>query len=168
MSYNMSCVIVLIRTKYHPPANKLKMGSGNPLTDADRRGWLVSLREDAVKKLRACDIVIVSCSALKRMYRDEIRIASRDNDAVQVCFIHLQADAHSLDARVKARVGHYMRDNMVPSQMDTLEEPTTDETDVRKIDSRQDQAIVCRKALDVVQLKLKNRKVSRLHGSQHF
>ncbi|OAP54243.1 hypothetical protein AYL99_11344 [Fonsecaea erecta] len=141
---------------YHPIANKQKMASGIPLTDADRWDWLITLREEAIKKLQTSNSVIVTCSALKRKYRDVIRVANYEHPSVQVHFIYLKVDEATLQARVAARVGHYMKEGMVHSQMATLEEPEEElEWDVLQVDVREDKELVKRHALEVVQRKLK-------------
>lgn len=131
------------------------MGSGVPLTDADRWDWLITLRNEAVKQLQNSNAVVLTCSALKRKYRDVIRVASYEHPTVQVHFIYLRVDEETLQARVKARVGHYMKEGMVHSQMETLEEPAQDEFDVIKIDVRQDKEAVREEALTKVRAKLK-------------
>ncbi|KAJ9602051.1 hypothetical protein H2200_013411 [Cladophialophora chaetospira] len=141
---------------YHPKANKEKMASGSPLTDEDRWDWLITLREAAIEKLQASNSVIVTCSALKRKYRDVIRVANYEHPSVQVHFVYLKVDEHTLQARVAARVGHYMKENMVHSQMATLEEPEEElEWDVLQVDVREDKEAVKTHALELVKEKLK-------------
>ena len=143
-------------SQYHPKANKEKMASGTPLTDADRWDWLITLREAAVQKLQTSNAVVVTCSALKHKYRDVIRVANYEHPTVQVHFVYLKVDETTLQARVKARVGHYMKANMVQSQMATLEEPEEElEWDVLQVDVREDRESVKRQALDLVTQKLK-------------
>ncbi|KAB2577388.1 Shikimate kinase [Lasiodiplodia theobromae] len=114
--------------EYHPKANIEKMGNGIPLTDADRWDWLILLREQAVRELETgASGVVVTCSALKKKYRDVIRVASYNNARVLVHFVYLQATEEMLMARVRARPGHYMKDNMVRSQFESLEEPDQEE-----------------------------------------
>lgn len=120
------------------------MAQGIPLTDADRWDWLISLREAAASRLcptnssstKVHDGVIVTCSALKRKYRDVLRIAAYNNHNVLVHFIYLRVDEDILVARVNARQGHYMKSTMVHSQMEMLEEPDVEEQgrDVLEID----------------------------------
>lgn len=124
------------------------MAQGQPLTDADRWDWLVTLREESVKTLRAssssssaaaaaaaADGVIVTCSALKRKYRDVIRIAAYHHPEIRVHFVFLKATEALLMERVRARQNHYMKDYMVHSQFESLETPTQDETDVLAVDA---------------------------------
>ncbi|KAL0261005.1 hypothetical protein SLS55_004697 [Diplodia seriata] len=114
--------------EFHPKANIEKMGNGIPLTDADRWDWLILLREQAVRELETgASGVVVTCSALKKKYRDVIRVASYNNVKVLVHFVYLQATEEMLMARVRARPGHYMKDNMVRSQFESLEEPDQEE-----------------------------------------
>jgi gluconokinase len=112
------------------------MAKGTPLTDADRWDWLVLLRQNAVEKLNnaASTGVVLTCSALKRKYRDVIRVAAYFDHNVEVHFVYLQADEEVLLQRVKARQGHYMKDNLVHSQFTSLEEPKEDETDCLIVD----------------------------------
>ena len=132
------------------------MGAGQPLTDADRWDWLITLREEAIKHLRTSNAVIVTCSALKHKYRDVIRVANYEHPSVQVHFVYLKVDEATLQKRVAARVGHYMKEGMVHSQMTTLEEPEEDlEWDVLQVDVREDKESVKMHALDLVQKKLK-------------
>lgn len=141
---------------FHPPANKEKMGNGIPLTDADRWDWLISLKDEAIKKLRTSNACIVTCSALKKKYRDVIRVANYEHPTVQIHFIFLKLDEDTLQKRVAARVGHYMKQEMVHSQMEALEEPDEeDETDVMKVDVRNDKDLVQKEAWTRVQSKLK-------------
>src|ERR1700761_8874220 len=126
------------------------MGKNIPLTDADRWDWLITLREEAIKKLRTSNSVIVTCSALKHKYRDVIRVANYEHPSVQVHFVYLKVDESTLQARVAARVGHYMKETMVHSQMTTLEEPEEDqEWDVLPIDVTNDQETVKKDAMEV-------------------
>lgn len=111
------------------------MGAGIPLNDGDRWDWLIVLREEAVKHLETgASGVVVTCSALKKKYRDVIRLASLNDHDVIVHFIYLRATEELLLSRVKARKGHYMKDSMVRSQFEALEEPTEKEHDVLTVD----------------------------------
>ena len=127
------------------------MGSGIPLTDGDRWDWLITLRKEALKELQTCNAVIVTCSALRRKYRDVIRVAGYERPTVQVHFIYLNATEEYLQERVKARVGHYMKESLVRSQMETLEEPGQDEFDVSSVDVQNDRHAVRKDALARVQ-----------------
>ncbi|KAF4123372.1 gluconokinase [Geosmithia morbida] len=136
---------------YHPPANIEKMANGIPLTDADRWDWLTVLRDESISRIDAgADGVILTCSALKRKYRDVIRVASYYNPNLLIHFIYLDATEDLLLQRVGARQGHYMGANMVHSQMDTLERPSADERDVSKVDVSQSMEKVKQDALNYV------------------
>ncbi|KAI0817465.1 thermoresistant gluconokinase [Xylaria sp. FL0064] len=120
---------------FHPKANIDKMANGIPLTDADRWDWLILLREESLRQLAlGVEGVVLTCSALKRKYRDVIRVAPYFFHDVQLHFIYLHAPENVLLERVGAREGHYMGPNMVRSQFEILEPPTADETDVISID----------------------------------
>ena len=120
------------------------MTQGQSLTDQDRWDWLISLREAAASRLspskssrmKAHDGVVVTCSALKRRYRDVIRVAAYHDNDVMVHFIFLKADEKVLLARVQGRKGHFMKSTMVRSQIELLEEPDMQEQgkDVLEVD----------------------------------
>lgn len=120
------------------------MSTNQPLTDADRWDWLITLREEAAARLsrssksatKPHDGVVVTCSALKRKYRDVVRIAAYNDQNLLVHFIYLRANEDVLMARVGGRKGHYMKDTMVRSQMEMLEEPDKEEQrrDVLEVD----------------------------------
>lgn len=121
--------------EFHPAANIEKMRNGIPLTDADRWDWLTALREESMRQISGGrNEVVLTCSALKRKYRDVIRVAPYFNSGVSLHFIYLSADPEVLLKRVTGRQGHYMGANMVQSQLDILEPPQADETDVIAFD----------------------------------
>ena len=109
----------------HPPANVAKMAAGTPLSDDDRAAWLNTLAEVLAGAARRGHGVVVSCSALKRRYRDQLRAG-----APGLRFVHLQGDAALLAARLAQRSGHYMPASLLPSQLATLEVPAPDEAAV--------------------------------------
>lgn len=109
----------------HPPANIDKMAAGEPLTDADRVPWLDRLTDALAER----DRVVISCSALKRAYRDRLRGAG------DVQFIHLAITIEVARDRLHHRDDHFMGPAMVDSQFDALEPPSPDETDVHTIDA---------------------------------
>ncbi|EKD15897.1 glucokinase [Drepanopeziza brunnea f. sp. 'multigermtubi' MB_m1] len=123
--------------EYHPKANVEKMSQGIPLTDADRWDWLTRLREEAISRLSSSGGsrgVVLTCSALKRKYRDVIRVAPYFSHGLRVHFVFLHAPEEVLTARVNARPGHFMRSDMVHSQFSILEPPGRDEIDVISVD----------------------------------
>ena len=142
------------------------MSQGTPLTDADRWDWLIALRKAATSRLspskssatKPHDGVVVTCSALKRKYRDVIRIATYEDHDVMVHFIYLRASADILLARVKSREGHYMKSAMVRSQMEALEEPDAAEQkrDVLEVDCGQSLMQVQKKVVKTVRAVLAN------------
>jgi gluconokinase len=137
--------------QFHPPANVEKMSADVPLTDADRWDWLIQLREVAVDALdTGVSGVVLTCSALKRKYRDVIRVARLDDHDVLVHFLYLRASEELLMQRVKARQGHYMKPSMIKSQLQSLEEPKEKERDVLSIDVSGSKADVQKMALDAV------------------
>ena len=105
----------------HPAANVERMARGIALTDDDRRGWLQALaqRIDAAQHQAG---LVVSCSALKRAYRDVLRAASPN-----LTFVYLHGSQSVIAGRLAARVGHYMPPSLLPSQFQILEVPTPDE-----------------------------------------
>lgn len=129
------------------------MANGHPLTDADRWDWLILLREQALQTLAssAAPGVIVTCSALKRKYRDVMRIAAYHHPNVLVHFVFLNATEALLIDRVRGRQGHYMKDSMVRSQFQSLEVPQADERDVLSVDVSGTSVEVQRLAVGVVE-----------------
>ncbi|KAL2017821.1 hypothetical protein VTK56DRAFT_1623 [Thermocarpiscus australiensis] len=143
--------------EYHPKANIDKMSAGIPLTDADRWDWLTALREASIRELeRGNDGVVLTCSALKRKYRDVIRVAPYFTPNLHLHFIYLDASEELLLQRVSARKDHYMGANMVHSQFEVLERPKADEVDVITVD-------VSRPADDVM-AEVLNRVVETMQG----
>lgn len=127
------------------------MAAGIPLNDGDRWDWLIVLREEAVRHLESgASGVVVTCSALKKKYRDVIRLASLNDHDVIVHFIYLRASEELLMSRVRARQNHYMKDSMVRSQFEALEEPTEKEQDVLTVDVSGTLADVEKLALEAV------------------
>ncbi|KUI66213.1 hypothetical protein VM1G_01768 [Cytospora mali] len=141
--------------EFHPPQNIEKMSNGIPLTDADRWDWLTRLREEALKQLElGNDGVVVTCSALKRKYRDVIRVAPYFSPGLQLHFIYLHAPEEVLLRRVAARKGHYMGFQMVHSQFAILEPPSAEEKDVISLDVSGSIDEVSQDALEQVSKKL--------------
>jgi carbohydrate kinase (thermoresistant glucokinase family) len=105
----------------HPPRNVALMAAGTPLTDEDRAGWLDDIAS-RFGALEAAAGLIISCSALKRKYRDRLRAACPD-----LRFIHLHGDKTLLEQRLQYRTGHYMPPSLLTSQLQTLEPPSSDE-----------------------------------------
>ncbi|KAI1810771.1 thermoresistant gluconokinase [Poronia punctata] len=140
---------------YHPKANIDKMANGIPLTDADRWDWLTLLREESLRQLASgAEGVVLTCSALKRKYRDVIRVAPYYSHDVQLHFIYLHAPEAVLLERVGLRENHYMGANMVRSQFEILEPPTAEETDVISVDVSGPASGVLAQVLEQVTVKM--------------
>ena len=106
----------------HPEANVAKMAAGVPLVDDDRWPWLRRVAEVIGEHAAAGASVVVTCSALKRAYRD-VLCAGHPS----VWFAHVSADPELIRGRVEARSGHYMPPSLLTSQLATLEPLEPDE-----------------------------------------
>jgi len=106
----------------HPQANVDKMHHGVPLTDADRLPWLDSIAALIDRWNTEGVSGIITCSALKRAYRDRIRAGRPD-----VELIYLRGARELVSARITQRMGHFMPASLLTSQFATLEEPGADE-----------------------------------------
>ncbi|MBD9373784.1 gluconokinase [Rhizobium sp. ARZ01] len=104
----------------HPPANVEKMSKGVPLTDTDRWPWLDRIGDRLHAASAAGEGIVVSCSALKRAYRNRLRAAAGDN----LSFLFLDGSRDLLLARMQARRNHFMPASLLDSQFATLEDPT--------------------------------------------
>ena len=102
---------------YHPAANVEKMRNGIPLTDADRAPWLETLRALIAGWIAAGENAVLACSALKRTYRENLQIGPD----VQV--VYLRGTPQLLRQRLRTRIGHFMTERMLESQLAALEEP---------------------------------------------
>lgn len=107
----------------HPPDNVKRMAAGIPLTDDDRHGWLLAIAARLRDAKRAGIGLVVSCSALKRRYRDLLRSVG----AADVRFVYLAGSRAVLAERLTNRRGHFMPPSLLESQLATLEEPAPDE-----------------------------------------
>lgn len=107
---------------FHPPQNVARMAAGQPLTDADRQGWLLALSARLAQAHAAGEGVVLSCSALKRSYRDVLR-----RGAPGLKLVYLHGSRELLAARIAARTDHYMPPSLLDSQLATLEPPQADE-----------------------------------------
>ncbi|MBG6226342.1 gluconokinase [Arthrobacter sp. CAN_A2] len=111
---------------FHPAANIAKMTAGIALTDEDRWPWLESMRTWMTLQARAGRSTVVTCSALRRSYRDLLTGAEG-----QVRFVHLLGDTDLILERMKTRSGHFMPESLLPSQISTLEPLEADELGIR-------------------------------------
>jgi len=107
----------------HPPENVKRMTAGIPLTDDDRRGWLLAIAARLREAKRARIGLVVSCSALKRSYRDLLRSVGE----TEVRFVYLAGSRALLAERLAQRRGHFMPPSLLESQLSILEEPSPDE-----------------------------------------
>ncbi|RQH00679.1 gluconokinase [Paraburkholderia dinghuensis] len=121
---------------FHSEANKKKMHDGIPLTDDDRWPWLRTIRAAIEDKHRAHETAVFTCSSLKRSYRDILRGTDRD-----VCFVYLKGSFEVLHERLASRTGHFFDPSLLQSQLDTLEEPGTDEAIVVSIELTPEQIV---------------------------
>lgn len=110
----------------HPQANVDKMASGHPLNDDDRRPWLERIAEWIEARLDAGESGVVTCSALKRAYRD---VLNRRGSGVT--FVYLYGDRQTIARRLAARRGHFMPPGLLDSQFADLQEPSADEPAIR-------------------------------------
>ena len=106
---------------FHPAANIEKMRSGHPLTDEDRWPWLDCLRKQIQQLLSAGENAVLACSALKRAYRDRLRVSD------EVKFVFLRGDDALVEKQLRSRHGHFMNATLLQSQFDDLEQPQPDE-----------------------------------------
>ncbi len=106
----------------HPAANVEKMHRGAPLTDADRMPWLRKIAEEIDSWRARGESGVLTCSALKRFYRDTII-----GDRPGVMLVYLKGSYDLVRRRMTARDGHFMPVALLDSQFATLQEPTPDE-----------------------------------------
>ncbi|KAK9476411.1 P-loop containing nucleoside triphosphate hydrolase protein [Lipomyces japonicus] len=129
----------------HSAANVAKMTNGIPLTDEDRVPWLQTIVPTPLAEAKKFaqepghHYAFVTCSALKKKYRDIIRDSTRklrdvNGESVGVRFLYIKTDPEVLLDRVRARKDHYMKEDMVASQIQILEQPTISETDIASIE----------------------------------
>ena len=111
--------------EFHSQANVEKMRRGEPLSDEDRWPWLRSIAAHLQARQQAGHSVVVTCSALRRAYRDLLR-----DIEYPVRFAHIEPSADVLRERLALRKGHYMPESLLQSQLDTLEPLTPDEPGV--------------------------------------
>ena len=113
---------------FHPPGNVAKMRQGIPLSDEDRAGWLQRLAGELRARPGGA---VLTCSALKRAYRDTLR-----EGATALHFLHLALTPHQALERVAARTDHFYPPSLVASQFEALEDPRGEPL-VRTLDATQ-------------------------------
>lgn len=110
----------------HPQSNIEKMEAGHPLTDDDRAPWLEKVAGWVDERLDARENGLITCSALKRSYRNVI-----NRRGSGVVFVFLAGSKETIAARLAVRHGHFMPSSLLDSQFADLEEPTSDEPEIR-------------------------------------
>jgi carbohydrate kinase (thermoresistant glucokinase family) len=110
---------------FHSPANIAKMRAGTPLTDEDRRPWLASIAHWIDAALAQGKPGVITCSALKRRYRDVI-VGGRKG----VRLVYLKGSYELIAQRLAARKHEYMPSSLLASQFEALEEPQADENPI--------------------------------------
>ena len=108
--------------KLHPAANVTKMKSGQPLDDADRAPWLAIIAGWIDARLQTGQDAIITCSALKRRYREQI-----GNGKPGVQMVYLYGDHDTLESHINSRHHEFMPPTLLESQLATLEEPAANE-----------------------------------------
>lgn len=103
---------------FHPPENVEKMRAGIPLEDEDRLGWLTILRKRIIDHCKQGKHLILACSALKQSYRDILGI-----DQKEILSVYLKGSFSLLQQRLKGRDHRYMNDDLLTSQVNSMEEP---------------------------------------------
>jgi gluconokinase len=107
---------------FHPPASIARMDAGLPLSDGDRAPWLARLRAEVVDTAPTGTITVLACSALKKIYRDQLGVGMPG-----VVLVYLKGSPDMLAERLGKRSGHFMKPSMLESQLAALEEPTHEE-----------------------------------------
>lgn len=107
---------------FHPEANVAKMHAGIPLTDADRQPWLRAISTWMDEQIAAGESAVVTCSALKRAYRDQL-LTGRP----AATMVFLRVSQSLLKQRLEARHDHFFPEGLLSSQLDELEPPTAGE-----------------------------------------
>jgi len=144
---------------FHTAKNIAKMQSGTPLTDTDRFDWLKILGQEIDKSFRFSTKndnesqhnmivkVVAGCSALRKIYRDMLR-----EQTFKIIFVFLDCSQELLEQRMRARKGHFMKVNMLESQLKTLEKPGVEELAVTiKLEKNEDMTVI----VDLITSKLK-------------
>ena len=103
---------------FHPQTNIDKMASGQALNDEDRKAWLESII-NFVKKQLPQNSLIIACSALKQIYREQLGRGIEN----QTQWVYLKGDYNLIFQRMQLRKDHFMPSNLLTSQFETLEEP---------------------------------------------
>lgn len=110
----------------HPKENIEKMSHGIPLTDEDRWGWLASVAHESAAEAEKSNVhkSVAACSSLKKVYRDYLRKQAPNQ---RIVFVFINVDGDELLRRITKRKGHYMKADMLKSQLAITEVPKSDE-----------------------------------------
>ncbi|WP_434316007.1 gluconokinase [Leifsonia sp. P73] len=130
----------------HPRENILKMSSGHPLNDQDRAPWLKKVADWVGAQLDTGQNGIITCSCLKRAYRDLVN--RRGSGLV---FVYLAGSPATIAQRLRARKGHFMPPALLTSQFADLEEPTADEPAIR-VDVGQSSDLIAQQIVERLRL----------------
>lgn len=115
--------VVAEADEFHPAANVAKMAAGHPLTDEDRWPWLDTIASWIIEHTMAGIPGIITCSALKKVYRDRLREKN-------VVFVHLAGSKEQIGRRLTTRMDHFMPPSLLDSQIATLEPPGPEENSI--------------------------------------
>jgi gluconokinase len=126
---------------FHPPGNVAKMRAGTPLTDEDRLPWLRSICAWIDERVAAGESAVITCSALKRSYR-ELLLTGRP---AKMAFLAI--GEHDDEARLQRRAGHFFPEGLVASQFAVLEPPTAAEPNVVVITSSRTPELTAQKII---------------------
>jgi gluconokinase len=132
---------------FHPPGNIARMQQGVALTDQDRAGWLAELGRELCQRPGGA---VLTCSALKRSYRDILRSA-----VPGLRFVHLALSQDAALQRVAGRAGHFYPPSLVASQFEALEDPTA-EAGVIAIDALLPLHVVAGRVLQALDSTIRN------------
>jgi gluconokinase len=105
--------------RFHTPENIEKMSRGIPLNDRDRYPWLEKIRNLMTEISQRQETAVIACSALKESYR---QFLTQDQHQT-IVWVYLKGSYEQIQQRMMTRVGHYMKAQMLRSQLETLEEP---------------------------------------------
>ena len=133
----------------HPPSNVEKMARGEPLNDEDRWPWLAKVASVIDQWIDEGQNGVVACSCLKESYRERLR----RNHGKSVTFAYLKGSYELFEQRLSRRQNHFMKSNMLQSQMATLEEPSAAEAIVVEANQPVENIVIeiCRRAQETPQ-----------------
>jgi gluconokinase len=104
---------------FHTPDNITKMSLGKPLSDSDRLPWLLKLQDIVSYTIEQHKTAVMACSALKEEYRQIIS----GKHSQKITWIYLRGDYNTIYQRIQLRQNHFLKESLLRSQFNTLEEP---------------------------------------------